>query len=132
MMKKLLFHAIGISMCLVTGLLATEVILRVRDEAGVEGAWNSLFAREVPTTRGTDTSEIVADPILGFKYNPALPEVNSLGIREDEIPLEKTARHTQDYCYRGLGLGDVRLGMVPRERLRPVSWPRSRRTGGSD
>ena len=89
MMKKLMFHAIGISMMLVSGLLATEVILRVRDEAGVEGAWNSLFAHEVPTTRGTETSEIVADPILGFKYNPALPEVNSLGIRENEIPLEK-------------------------------------------
>ena len=88
-MKKLLFHAIGISMSLISAFLATEVILRVRDEAGVEGAWNSLFEQEVPATSGTETSEIVADPILGFKYNPALPEVNSLGLREKEIPLEK-------------------------------------------
>ena len=88
-MKKLLFHAIGISMMLVSGLLATEVILRLRDEAGVKGAWDSFLEQEVPITRGTETSEITADPILGFKYNPALPEVNSLGIREKEIPLAK-------------------------------------------
>ena len=36
---------------------------------------------------GNATSEIVADPILGFTYNPALPEVNSLGIREKEIAI---------------------------------------------
>ena len=90
-MKKLLFHAIGISMSLISAFLATEVILRVRDEAGVEGASNSLFEQEVPATSGTETSEIVADPILGFKYNPALPEVNSLGLREKEIPLRKAA-----------------------------------------
>ena len=66
-MKKLLFHAIGISMMLVSGLFATEVILRLRDEAGVKGAWDSFFEQEVPITRGTETSEITADPILGFK-----------------------------------------------------------------
>ncbi len=87
-MKKFLFHAIGISMSLISAFLAAEVILRVRDEAGVEGAWNSLFEQQVPTTSGTETSEIVADPILGFKYNPEHPEGNSQGIREKQIPLE--------------------------------------------
>lgn len=88
-MKKILFHALGISMMLVSGLLATELILRVRDEGGIKGAWDTMTAEDVPATHGTPDSEIVADPILGFRYNPARPEVNSLGIRNEEIPLEK-------------------------------------------
>ena len=85
--KKALFHVLGISMSLISGLLAAEIILRVRDEHGLRGAWDSLFDRPLPVSVGTATSEIVADPILGFKYNPALPGVNSLGIRDKEIAI---------------------------------------------
>ncbi len=31
-MKKALFHVLGISMSLISGLLAAEIVLRVRDE----------------------------------------------------------------------------------------------------
>ena len=87
-MKKALFHVLGISMSLIGGLLAAEIILRVRDEHVLQDAWDSLFARPVPTSRSTPTTELVADPILHFKYNPALPGVNSLGIRDKEMAID--------------------------------------------
>ena len=86
-MKKGLFHVLGISMSLISGFLAAEIILRAREEHGLQDAWDSLFARLVPTSTSAPTTAMVLDPVLYFKYNPLFPGVNSLGIRNEEIAI---------------------------------------------
>ena len=69
------------------GLLGGEFIVRVREEAGLRGAWASIWESEdrVPTSFGAKNHGLAPDPELSFTYNPDQPDVNSLGIKAPEI-----------------------------------------------
>ncbi len=87
--KKVLFHFLGISMSLLFGLSAAEVIIRVQGEKGFRGAWNAFIEGDVPISYAGDDEQLVADPVLGFRYNPKFPNTNSLGLRHPEIERTK-------------------------------------------
>ena len=88
-MKKILFHAIALTMSLAVGLLTAECILRVRDERGLWGAIGTLQSRAVPFSETSHRMKMIADAVLGFRYNPDYEGVNSLGIRDKEVALDK-------------------------------------------
>ncbi len=88
-MKKLLFAAVAN----VAGLLllagAAEFAVRWRVEGGARAAWRSVIDSRAPFSDLGTRNTLIADPELGYRYNPALPEINSFGIRHAEIPPAK-------------------------------------------
>ena len=64
-------------------------MLRLRAENGLRGTLNSFTDAATPTSTERDDLPLVADPVLGFRYNPALEEISTLGLRNPEIELDK-------------------------------------------
>ena len=89
-MKKAFFHLLGLSMILIVGLLAAEIIVRVTVERGFRRAWNAFIEGEIPISYAGDDQELIADSVLGFRYNPKLPDTNTLGLMHAEIARGKT------------------------------------------
>ncbi len=87
--KKALFHLIGLSMSIFVGLAAAEIIIRIRSEEGLAEAWYAATEGEVPHSYHGNDQPMIADPVVGFRYNPAEANVNSLGLRGDELSREK-------------------------------------------
>ena len=88
MMKRVLALLMSVSI----GLLIGEFIVRVREEAGLRGAWASIWEDDrVPTSFGAENHGLAPDPELSFTYNPDLPYVNSLGIQAPEITAKDPA-----------------------------------------
>ena len=88
-MKKAFFHFLALSMSLIVGLSAAEIIVRVHEEKGFRRAWNALIEGEVPISYDGDDQDLIADAVLGFRYNPKLPNTNTLGLRNAEIARAK-------------------------------------------
>ena len=87
-MKRVLALLMSVSI----GLLMGEFIVRVREEAGLRGAWASIWEDDrVPTSFGAKNHGLAPDPELSFTYNPKFPYVNSLGIQAPEIPAKDPA-----------------------------------------
>ncbi len=76
-------------MSLVLGLTFGELILRVRDEGGVTNAIGVMQTEDVPFAPNTVFKAFIPDPILGFRLNPEKEGVNSIGIQNEEIEIEK-------------------------------------------
>ena len=87
--KKTLFHAIALTMSLAVGLVIGEFLVRVRDERGLRGAIGTLQSRVVPFSETSDRMKMIADAVLGFRYDPDYEGVNSLGILDKEFALDK-------------------------------------------
>ena len=68
--------------------LVAEFLTRILVLGGPVAAAKSVLA-VVPLSRNGLDLAIVADPELGFRYNPNLPNVNSHGIRGPELRLTK-------------------------------------------
>lgn len=66
-----------------------EFAVRWRAEHGFVPAWRSLFSPSSPLSDLGTGNVLIADPDLGYRFNPALPGVNSIGIRGPEIALAK-------------------------------------------
>ena len=88
-MKKALFHFLGLSISLIVGLSAAEIIVRVQEEKGFRRAWNAFIEGEVPISYSGDDQRLVADPVLAYRYNSQFPNTNSLGLRNGEITRAK-------------------------------------------
>ena len=88
--KKVLFHVIGLSMSIFVGLAIGEIIVRIRSEEGLAEAWYAATEGEVPRSYHGTNQPVIADPIVGYRYNPAEADVNSLGLKGDEPSREKT------------------------------------------
>ena len=85
-------HVLALLMSVSIGLLIGEFIVRVREEAGLRGAWASIWEdSRVPTSFGAEKHGLAPDPELSFTYNPELPYVNSLGIQAPEITAKDPA-----------------------------------------
>ena len=89
--KRLLFHALFLSLSLAMGMIGAELIVRVRAESSLQGTLNSFSDSPIPASTEREDLPLIADPVLGFRYNPALDEISSLGLRNPEIEVEKTA-----------------------------------------
>ena len=89
--KRLFFHALFLSISVVFGLHGGELMLRLRSENGLRGTLNSFSGHAAPTSTDRDDLPLIADPVLGFRYNPALGEVSSIGLRNPEIELANPA-----------------------------------------
>ena len=76
-------------MSLVVGLSAGEVILRVRDEGSVSNAIGVAQSGDIPFAPEDVFSAFISDPVIGFRLNPERDDVNSIGIQNEEIELEK-------------------------------------------
>jgi hypothetical protein len=76
-------------MSLVVGLSAGEVILRVRDEGSVSNAIGVARSGDIPFAPEDVFSAFISDPVIGFRLNPERDDVNSIGIQNEEIELEK-------------------------------------------
>ena len=87
--KKALFIAVSNLLGLALLFCAAEFIVRWRNEHGFKAAWRSLFSGSTPFSDLSTKDELIPDPDLGYRFNPALPGVNSLGIRHAEIPQTK-------------------------------------------
>ena len=84
--KRTMKRVLALLMSVSIGLLIGEFIVRVREEAGLRGAWASIWEDDrVPTSFGGEKQGLAPDPELSFTYNPDLPYVNSLGIQAPEI-----------------------------------------------
>ena len=90
-------NAIGLALA----LFAAEFAIRWRVEHGWHAAWRSLVSAATPFSEFSTGSLLAADPDLGYRYNPALPGVNSLGLRGPE-----PARPKPDGRRRLIVLGD--------------------------
>lgn len=88
--KNKLFHLIGLSISISVGLVAAEIIIRIRSEAGLAEAWYAATEGDVPRSDQGTGGWLIAEPIVGYRYNPAAANVNSLGLRSAELSLEKT------------------------------------------
>lgn len=87
--KRLFFHALFLAISLCLGALGAELTLRVRTESGLRGAVGSFSDLEAPTASDREDLPLIADPVLSFRYNPKVDDINSLGLRNPEIELEK-------------------------------------------
>ena len=87
--KRLFFHAVFFSISVGLGSLGAELALRLRTESGLRGALRSFSDLKTPPSSDREDLPIIADPVLSFRYNPRLEDVNSLGLRNPEIELEK-------------------------------------------
>jgi lysophospholipase L1-like esterase len=83
--KNLLFLFVAnlLGFLLVFG--GAEFVVRWRAEHGFSPAWRSLFTASSPLSDLGTGNVLIADPDLGYRFNPALPGVNSIGIRGPEI-----------------------------------------------
>ena len=88
-MRKLLFAVAANVAGLVLLAGAGEFALRWRVEGGARAAWRSLIDSGAPFSDLGTGNTLIADPELGYRYNPARPEINSFGIRHAEIPPAK-------------------------------------------
>lgn len=77
-------------LALAFALGAVELYLRYQALGSIGAAWTELISGAAPYSNLGSEGRIVYDPELSYRLNPALPEVNSIGIRHDEIEREKT------------------------------------------
>ncbi len=89
-MKKLIFALIAMGLAMTVALGAVESYLRYQALGSIRAVWEELASGGVPYSNLSSEGKIVYDPELSYRPNPALPEINSIGIRNDEIEPEKT------------------------------------------
>ncbi len=89
--RKLFFALAANAIGLALVLFAAEFAVRWRAEHGWRPAWRSFFSAGAPFSEFSTGGLLVADPELGYRYNPALPGVNSLGLRGPEPVSPKPA-----------------------------------------
>ena len=87
--RKLLFVVLANLLGIVVGLAAVEFAVRWRAEHGFLAAWRSLGSGGTPFSDLDTRGQLVADPALGYRWNPATPGTNSLGLRNAEIVVPK-------------------------------------------
>jgi lysophospholipase L1-like esterase len=87
--KKLLFVLLAnlLGFALVVG--AAEFGVRWRTEHGFLAAWQSFGGGGAPFSDLGTRGQLVADPVLGYRWNPARPGTNSLGLHNAEIVVPK-------------------------------------------
>ena len=85
-MKRTLFGITTVFLSFSLALLAAEVVLRVRTEESWPTAWSGLFGATFPHSELGTGEWVASDPKLGYRLNPAMDGINSLGIRHQEIP----------------------------------------------
>ena len=90
-MKRTLFGIITVFLSVTLVLGVAELVLGVRTEGSWSAAWTSLFGGAVPHSEMGTGKWVVADPKLGYRLNPAMDGINSLGIRHPEISPEPVA-----------------------------------------
>lgn len=81
--KAILFTIAANAIGLGLALFAAEFVVRWRVEHGWRAAWQS-WSTGTPFSEFGTGSLLVADPELGYRFNPAYPGVNSLGLRGPE------------------------------------------------
>jgi lysophospholipase L1-like esterase len=81
--------------------LAGEIGVRWHREGGFLPAIGSLFDRRAVPADPASRSTLIPDPDLGFRLNPAAPDMNSLGLRHPEL-----ARPKPPGVFRVLVVGD--------------------------
>lgn len=82
--KAIVFTIVANGIGLAVALFVAEFAVRWRVEHGAQAAWRSLFSTATPFSEFGTGGLLVADPELGYRFNPAYPGVNSLGIRGPE------------------------------------------------
>jgi lysophospholipase L1-like esterase len=87
--KKLLFVLLAnlLGLALVAG--AVEFATRWRAEHGFLAAWRSFGSGRTPLSDLGTSGSFAADPDLGYRWNPARPGTNSLGLHNAEIVVPK-------------------------------------------
>jgi lysophospholipase L1-like esterase len=83
-LKRIAFTIAALGFGLALALLAAEFLVRWRVEHGWRAAWRSFFSGATPFSEFATGGLLIADPELGYRYNPAYPGINSLGIRGPE------------------------------------------------
>jgi lysophospholipase L1-like esterase len=82
--RTIAFTIVANGLGLAAALFAAEFACRWRAEHGWRAAWRSFFSGAAPFSEFGTGSQLIADPELGYRYNPAHPGVNSLGIQGPE------------------------------------------------
>ncbi len=77
-------------MSILVGLAVAEIVIRIRSEEGLAEAWYAAAEGEIPHSYHGNDQPMIADPVVGYRYNPTEANVNSLGLRGDELSIEKT------------------------------------------
>lgn len=88
--KRVLFILVANAIGLAIVACGAEFAVRWRSEHGFLPAWRSLFAASSPFSELGTGNVLIADPEIGYRFNPAQAGVNSLGIRNAEVPLQKS------------------------------------------
>ena len=90
-LKRLVFGIVTVFLSVSVSMLALELALRRQ----VEGSWSAVFGNlafgGVPYSNPSTDQWVIADPHLGYRLNPDHPDNNSLGLRNPEIGIKKTA-----------------------------------------
>jgi lysophospholipase L1-like esterase len=84
--RAILFTIAANAIGLALALFAAEFVVRWRVEHGWRAAWQS-FGGGTPFSEFGTGSLLVADPELGYRFNPAHPGINSLGLQGPEPAL---------------------------------------------
>lgn len=87
--RRVVFAAVANLLGLGMAALGAEFVVRWRVEHGLAAAWRSFSNAATPFSDLQTHNEIVADPELGYRFNPAQGGINSLGLRGPEIPPQK-------------------------------------------
>ena len=90
-MKKLIFALVTIGLATLLALGAVELYLRYQVLGSFSAVWTGFMRGDVPYANLGSEQWVLNDPELGYRLNPAQPEINSIGIRGGEVPLEKPA-----------------------------------------
>jgi lysophospholipase L1-like esterase len=93
--KKTLFIAVANLFGIGILLGAAEFSVRWRAEHGFTPAWRSLFTASSPFSELGTGNVLIADPEIGYRFNPARAGINSLGIRNAEVDPRKTPGTTR-------------------------------------
>lgn len=88
-MKKLIFALVTMGLATLFALGMVEVYLRYQVLGSLSAVWTGAVRGDVPYANLGSKQWVLNDPELGYRLNPAQPEINSIGIRGDEISLEK-------------------------------------------
>jgi lysophospholipase L1-like esterase len=105
-MKKLIFALVTMGLATLFALGMVEVYLRYQVLGSLSAVWTGAMMGDRPYANLSSGEWALSDPELGYRLNPAHEDINSLGIRGDELPLEKC-----DGIQRIVVLGDS------------VAWP---------
>jgi len=89
--KKLIFAVLTMGFATLFAVSAVEVYLRYQVHGSVSAVWTAIVKGDVPYANLGSEGRVRYDPELNYRLNPDHPGINSIGIRGDEVSLDKPA-----------------------------------------